>query len=189
MSYCEVCKKKYKAGYATSQKHLGSKFHKGNLEKPEKRIKIDPIHELILYNIIQNLDGVKYSEILKFFSSFGIKAEIALRTLIKKLKDGDIFYKGDIKSDYELILNKILEIPKMNYPLTLSIQEAYEKFKFLKFKFPSELMDHFGALANKYPGFIGLSSSKIGEPSDLITFKEIFIDQIKFHKNNNWDIK
>ena len=50
-------------------------------------------------------------------------------------------------------------------------------------------MDHFGALANKNQGFIGLSNSKIGEPSDLITFKEIFIDQIKFHKNNNWDIK
>ena len=189
MSYCEVCNKNYKVGYATSQKHLDSNVHNNNLKRSEKKISIDPIHELILYNIVQNLVGVKYSEILKFFSSFGIKTEIALRTLIKKLKDGDIIYKGDIKSDYELILNKILEIPKIKYPLTMSIQEAFEKFKFLEFKFPSELMNHFSVLEKKYSGFIGLSSSKIGEPSDLITFKEIFIDRIKFHKNNNWDIK
>jgi len=195
MSYCETCKKKYKVGYATSQKHLDSNVHKNNLKKSVKRIRsekgisVNPIHELILFNILQNQDGVKYSGILKFFSSFGIKGEVALRTLIKKLKDEDIVYKGNIGSDYEEILKKIIQIPKMDYPLTLSIKEAYEKFHFLGFKFPIKLMDHFNKLANKYPGFISLSSSKIGDPSDLITFKEIFIDRIRFHKNNNWGMK
>jgi len=110
VSYCEDCKKKYKVGYATSQKHLDSDFHKKNLKKSKKRLRsekgisVDPLHELILFNILQNQDGVKYSGILKFFSSFGIKGEVALRTLIKKLKDGDIVYKGNIGSDYEEIL-------------------------------------------------------------------------------------
>ena len=73
MSYCEVCKKKYKAGYSTSQKHLDSNVHKNNLKKSGKRIisekgiSVDPIHELILFNILQNQDGVKYSGILKCF--------------------------------------------------------------------------------------------------------------------------
>lgn len=189
MSFCEICNKEYKPNYASSKRHLDSKTHKDNLKKAGIKLEINPTHELILFNILQNQDGVKYSGILKFFSSFGIKGEVALRTLIKKLKDGDIVYKGNIGSDYKEILKKIIQIPKMDYPLTLSVKEAYEKFRFLGYKFPLELMDHFNKLTKKYPGFINLSSSKINEPSDLITFKEIFIDRIRFHKNNNWDIK
>lgn len=190
MSYCEICKIKYtKPSYAKSQKHLDSKLHKNNLKKAEKQLSITPIHELILFNILQNSNGAKYLDILKFFSSFGVKAEITFKTIVKKLRDEDIIYKGNLNSDYEQILKKVLQNPKLGYPLTLTVKEAYEKFQFLGYKFPSELMDFFEKLAKKYPGFISLSSSKIGNSSDLITFKEIFIDQIKFHKNNNWNIR
>jgi len=190
MSYCKICNKKYKdPNYAISQKHINSKLHQNNLKPADKALAISPIHELILFNILQNSDGAKYSDILKFFSSFGVKAEISFRTIVKKLREEDIIYKGNLSSDYEQILKNILQNPKLEYPLTLSVREAYEKFQFLGYKFPSELMVFFKKLANKYPGFISFSSSKIGDASDLITFKEIFIDQIKFYKNNNWDLK
>ncbi|GAH47808.1 unnamed protein product, partial [marine sediment metagenome] len=166
-----------------------SKLHQSNLKLADKALAISPIHELILFNILQNSDGAKYSDILKFFSSFGVKTEISFRTIVKKLREEDIIYKGNLSSDYEQILKNILQNPKLEYPLTLSVREAYKKFQFLGYKFPSELMDFFKKLANKYPGFISLSPSKIGDASDLITFKEIFIDQIKFYKNNNWDLK
>ncbi|MBD3341507.1 MAG: hypothetical protein GF353_20555 [Candidatus Lokiarchaeota archaeon] len=191
MSYCEICDEKYKKpGYATSERHINTKLHQDNL----KRRKLvseskNPLNELILFNLLQNQNSINYSSILKFFSSFGIKAEITLKTLIKKLKDEDIDYQGDIDGNYEKILNKILEIPIVHYPLTLSVQEAFTKFNFLGLKYPTEMMEYLEKLSMKFPSFLSLSSSKLGEPSDLITFKKIFIDELKFFKKNNWDIK
>ena len=72
--------------------------------------------------------------------------------------------------------------------MTLSVREAYEKFQYLGHKYPSDLVSHFEQLTQKYPEFVSLSSSKIGEPPDLITFKQFFIDQLKFHIDNNWDL-
>ena len=117
MSYCEICEKDYSLPtYATSKKHLNSKLHKKNLALKRAQPSKTPFYELLLFVLLQELNSITYSNILKFFSSFGIKAEIAFRTIIKKLKDGDIIYQGNIDSDYETILQEILEFPKIDYP-------------------------------------------------------------------------
>lgn len=190
MSYCKICDKKYKrASTATSQSHLDSKEHKDNLAKAQIQQPINPIYELILFTLLQNLKETTYSNILKFYTSFGIKTEIALKTIIKKLEEGDVIYRGNNDSDYMNLLRVILKSPSINYPLTISVQEAIKKFNYLNIKYPADIVKYFEKLSHKFPEFVSLSSSKIGEPPDLITFKEIFIDQIKFYLNNNWALK
>ncbi len=187
MSYCEICKRDFtKPSTATSVSHLNSKDHKKNLAKRQIQQTINPIYELMLFTLFQRQQETTYSKILKFYSSFGIKTELAFKTILKKLNDGDIIYKGNTDSDYMNLLQSILKSTEIKYPLTLSVQEAIKKFKYLNIKYPSELIKYFEELSQRFPEFISLSSSKIGEPSDLITFKQVFIDQIKFYPDNNW---
>lgn len=147
------------------------------------------IYELLLFTLVHNLKDLTYSKILRVFSSFGIYSEDATMIIIKKLKDGDIIYKGNVGTDYETILRTIINLPKINYPITLSIKEAIEIFNNLNLKFPSDYLNFFNKLAKNQPEFVALSSSKLGEAPNLITFKQIFVDNLTFHPNNNWDLK
>ncbi len=183
---CEICGQEFKtATGATSNRHLGSKRHKGALQV---RFKPSLEHEILLFNAIQKLKTSTYSSILKFFTSFGIKTEITLMTIIKKLKDKDILYKGDIDTNYENVLQIILNFKDFNYPLTFTIKNALQRFQSLGFKYAPNLIKFFSSLSEKHPELLNFSSSKIGELPDLITFRQIFINSLIFYPNNNWDL-
>jgi hypothetical protein len=184
--YCEICGQAFTTPTgATAKKHVEGKKHQQALKV---EIKPNLEHEIILFNAINKINNPSYSNILKFFSSFGIKTEVTLKTILKKLRDKDIIYKGNTDPDYEKILKFIISSENFTYPMTFSIQEALEKFKFLNFKYASELIQYFYELSQKYPELLTLSPTKIGESPDLITFKQIFINQLKFYPNKNWDI-
>lgn len=183
---CELCGQTFKTSTgSTTKRHLDSKKHRDAL-----KVKVLPSyeHELLLYITIKRLKSPSYSNILKSFSSFGIKTENTLKTIIKKLKDKDIVYKGINDFDYEKMLQIFLDLQNINYPMTFTIQEALKKFQKLNYKYAPDLIQFFNKLSQKYPELLAFSSSKIGELPDLITFRQIFINQLDFYPNNNWDL-
>lgn len=184
--FCDLCGQKFTTPTgSTSARHLKGKRHKAAIKiQPKPSLK----HEILLYNALSKLKDKTYSNILTFFSSFGVKTEITLKTIIKKLKDKDIGYEGDIDKDYKEVLQTILISLSLTYPLTFSISEAEKKFKHLGYKHIPDLINFFNKLSLKYPEFIFLSSSKLGKPSDLITFKQIFVDNLTFYSQNRWDL-
>lgn len=188
MSYytCEICGQKFKTATGSKTKrHLDSKRHQ---EALESRFKPDFNHEILLFTALNELKTPSYSNILRFFSSFGVKTEDTLKTIIKKLREKDIIYKGNFDSDYKKILEIILNFQNFEYPITFTIQDALQKFHSLAYKYAPDFIQFFTKLSEKYPELLTFSSSKIGEFPDLITFKQIFINNLNFYLNNNWDL-
>ena len=147
--YCKLCGQSFTTpSGATTKRHINSKKHQKALEDKVKP-KIE--HELILYNAINKLNNPTYPNILKFFASFGIKAEITLKTIFKKLRDKDIIYKGNFAPEYEKVLQILSNLENFNYPMTFTIQETLEKFKALNFKYAPELIQFFNGLSHKFP--------------------------------------
>lgn len=187
--YCEICDQKFKTATGSkSKRHLDSKKHQKALETLEPKAKPDFGNELLLYNAMHKLKDPTYSNILKLFSSFGIKSEVTLKTIIKKLRERDIIIKGNYNSDYNDVLQIIINFQNFEYPITLTIKEALEKFQSLGFRYAPELIQFFNRLSENYPELLTFSSSKLGELPDLITFRQIFINDLIFYQNNNWDL-
>ncbi len=183
---CKICGHKLKTPSGpNSKKHLESKKHQEAL-KTQYEPHLE--HEILLYNAVNKLKVRTYSNILKLFSSFGIKTEITLKTVIKKLRDKDIAYKGEVDADFEKILQIIINSSNQAYPITYSIEEAAREFRDLGYKQIPDLVNFFNELSQKYSEFVSLNSSKLGQPPDFITFKQIFVDQLTFYSQNRWEL-
>ena len=189
---CEICRQKFKTPTgSTSKRHLDGKKHQNALKRQgvvKQHKRPDLLHEIVLYNAIFKLKNPSYSNILRVFSSFGINSELALNTIIKKIAEKDVLVKGIKDPKYKKVLKIILDERKNQYPISITIEEAFRKFRDLGYKYAPELIDFFTELSHRYPDFLTLSPSKIGMSPDLITFKNIFIDSLKFYPNNNWDL-
>jgi len=184
--YCKICGQGFKTKSGpNSEGHLNSKMHSTALKE---KTSSNSLSELLLFTIIQKTNKVTYSKILQIFSSFGIKSEVSLQIIIKKLKENDLVYNGQFDSEYAKVLEIIINFPKIDYPLSYTVQEVVDKFKVLKVGYPKDYIDFFSNLSKKYPEFVSLSSSKIGAPPDIITFKQLFIENIIFQPQNNWNL-
>lgn len=156
------------------------------LEKPLIREEIG--FEIILFLALSRMNNPTFTKILEFCSSFGMKSNEILKVLIKKVGEGDLLYELPYGSDLDFIYKPLLSLKKLEIPFTINVREALNIFNNIKFKGPLEVMHFFKNLQKKYPNFVVLSSSRLDKNEDLITFKRLFPDQIKFKLANRWVI-
>ncbi len=192
---CEICGKIYKnKGTLTSKSHLNSKVHQEALlgKKPVKRFKKpitveeSKIEDLILFIAIKELNNPNYSNMLRFCTSFGMKTEIFIQKLFNRLKSGDILYTRNKDRQLDTIYSTLLNYPKLRHPFTIKVIDAYNNFDKFNFSSPFAVIEFFTEIRKKYPELVMLSSSKLGEREDLITFKRLFPNHIKFQCSNRW---
>jgi hypothetical protein len=143
-------------------------------------------NESLLFTYLSLRKNPTYNSILNFFSSFDVATEPVLQAIIKKLKDGDIVYKGVTDPKYKAILERLIFSPKFRYPKTMTMREAFQEFQGLGYSYANEFRDLVEKIARAHPSFVALSSSEIGADSDLLTFKQIFDDNITFESKKNW---
>ncbi len=180
--FCMICGKNHIRGNIFKQhREHARKETMGSPSPGDSRI-----NEMLLFSYIAQKNDPTYSSILRFLSSFGIKTVDALLVIIKKLKDGDIAYTRFADANYQRMLELLIFSPRFAYPLTLTFQEAFEMFGDLGIRYANEFIEFLTRVARENPEFMILSSSKIGEPPNIITFKQIFKDEIIFKLNNNW---
>ena len=141
---CEICGRDLKTKKAlTSPRHLNSKFHQEALlgKKPTKRIKKQitveesKIEDLILFIAIKGLSNPNYINMLRFCTSFGMKTGIFIQKLFNRLKSGDIIYTKNKDHQLDMIYSTLLNYPKLRYPFTIKVIDAYNNFD--KFNFSS----------------------------------------------------
>jgi hypothetical protein len=144
------------------------------------------LNDMILYQALKQLSNPSYSNILSFCTSFGLKTEIIIQSLIKRLKEGDVAYIN-LKDPILIILyKKLFKSTIIEYPIAIKVIDVLTKLPELKLKTPVDVVDFFKDLERKYSGIAILSSSQLGEPEDLITFKRIFPETISFTVQNRW---
>ena len=192
---CEICGKilKTQKGLTTSrhlksQKHQKALLSKKSTKKFKKSLTVEEskIEDLILFIAIKELHNPNYSNLLRFYTSFGMKTEIFIQKLFNRLKSGDIIYTKNKDQQLDMIYSTLLNYPKLRHPFTIKVIEAYNNFNEFNFSSPFAVIDFFTELRKRYPELVMLSSSKLGEREDLITFKRLFPNHIKFQCSNRW---
>jgi len=196
MSYkCEIWGKIFKnKSTLTSDRHINSKFHQKALlakETPKELKKPlltsrSNIEDLVLFIGLKELKNPNYSNLMRFCTSFDIKTENFIQKLFNRLKSGDIIYTNNRDPQLDRIYSTLLNYPKLRHPFTIKVIDAYNNFDKFNFSSPFAVIDYFTDLRKKYPELVMLSSSKLGEREDLITFKRIFPNHIKFQCSNRW---
>lgn len=142
--------------------------------------------DLILFTYLSNTKRPTYQGILNFLASFGITTEMGVKTLINKLKDGDVVYSGIGDERYRNLLEALINSPEFGYPLTKKFAEAFKMFKNLGIQHGDEFKNFITKVARDHPEFLTVSSSRVGEPPDLITFKQLFSNDVLFELRKNW---
>jgi hypothetical protein len=160
----------------------------------EKEEYIKPIEketanfEIVLFLGLSKIKNPTFSNIIDFCSSFGMKTNDILQTMIKKIKEGDLAYDPPEDSELINVYSALFNLKKIESPLTIKINEAYNIFNDLNFNKPVDIIQFFKKLHKKYPNFVVLSSSTFDKREDLITFKRLFPNQIMFKLANRWAI-
>lgn len=170
-------------GKITNQFIEWKKYHE---EESEISLKIKTEFEILLFLSISKLKNPTYSNIIKFCTSFNLKSNEVLSTILKKIRDDDIVFLIDDGSDLKLIYQDLFELENLQIPLTITVNEALKTFPHINVTTPFELIEYFKDLRKKYPDLVALSSSKHNQPEDLITFKNLFPNQVKFQLKNRW---
>lgn len=142
--------------------------------------------EVVLYLSISKLREPTYTKIMEFCSSFGMKSQDIINIVLKKIKQGDISYTKPKEPKLAKILDTLLEMEKLDLPLTIRISEALNIFNNMNFEQPIELVNHFKSIKKSYPNFISMSSSQLDKQEDLITFKRLFPEEITFKLSKRW---
>jgi hypothetical protein len=155
-------------------------------EEPIKKEKID--HEIVLFLALSKIQDPNYPNILKFCTSFGLKSNEIIEVLLKKIMEGEVIYILQVNSDIKLLIEDLLNLKRINIPLTIKVNEALDIFKNLHFQKPLDVLSFFKSLKKTFPNFISLSSSRLNQREDLITFKQLFPEQVYFKLNNRWAI-
>jgi hypothetical protein len=106
--------------------------------------------------------------------------------MIQKRQDGDLGYTEEIDLQLTLVYQILFEGEKVKYPLTFTIEEALKRFSALKCPDPEKLVIFFKNFTNKYPKLLNFSSTTPGMAGDLITFRRVFPNPIRFVGKKRW---
>ena len=147
--------------------------------------------DLLMFSYITSYKRPSYSKIQGFFASIGIMDKYVLLAIFRNLGKNLLIMKNVPVGNYSIILEFFIKNSdnfKPKYPFTLKFQEVYNFFKPLSIGDIKDFIDFMIELSKKYPEFLVLSSSRSGQPPDLLTFKQIFIEQIKFIPSGAWSV-
>lgn len=150
----------------------------------QKRIE----YEIVLFLALSKIQKPNYSKILEFCTSFGIKSNEIIEVLLKKIREGEITYTFPVNLNLENLIKDLLNLKKIKIPFTIRINEALDIFENLNFQRPLEVLNFFRSLKKNLPDFISISSSKLNQREDLITFNQLFPEITNFKLNNRWAI-
>ena len=82
----------------------------------------------------------------------------------------------------------MINLKNLKIPHTIRVNEALEIFNHLNFQNPLDVLEFFRGIKKEFPNFISITSSKLNQPEDLITFIRLFPNVINFKLNNRWAI-
>ena len=156
------------------------------LETPTVKDKIE--YEIALFLALFKIKDPTYNKIMDFCSSFNMKSNEIIEILLKKIREGDISYNLPVNSILRDIYLDLLNFRNLKIPLTIRVNEALEIFNHLNFHNPLDVLEFFRGIKKEFPNFISISSSKLNQPEDLITFNRLFPNVINFKLNNRWAI-
>jgi len=156
------------------------------LEAPTLKDKIE--YEIVLFLALSKIKDPTYNKIMDFCSSFNMKSNEIIESLLKKIREGDISYSLPVNSILRDIYLDLLILKNLKIPHTIRINEALEIFNHLNFQNPLDVLVFFKGIKKEFPNFISISSSKLNQREDLITFKRLFPNVIRFKLNNRWAI-
>ncbi len=145
----------------------------------------------LMFSYVSSRNKPSYNKIKGFFSSLGILDKDVLLAIFRNL-DKDLLKMEYIpEGEYSHVLKFLIknaELFIVKYPFTMSFQEAYQFFKSFGIQDIEKFVNFMKRLSEKYPEFIILSSSRTGHPFDLFTFKQIFLEEIKFMPSGAWSV-
>ena len=170
---------------------ITNQFKKWKKDKLSSKdlFRIDKIeYEIVLFLALSKIQKPTYTKIMEFCTSFGIKSNEIIGVLMKKIKEGEVLYTLPVNSNLKNIIEDLLNLKSIKIPLTIRVIEALDIFNNLKFQKPLDVVDFFKSLKKNFPSFISLSSSKLNQREDLITFNQLFPEVINFKLNNRWAI-
>ena len=157
-----------------------------SLEPPTVKDKIE--YEIVLFLALSKIKDPTYNKIMEFCSSFNMKSNEIIEILLKKIREGDISYNLPVNSILREIYLDLLNLKNLKIPHTIRVNEALEMFYHLNFQNPLDVLEFFRGIKKEFPNFISISSSKLNQREDLITFKRLFPNIINFQLNNKWAI-
>ena len=117
-----------------------------------------------------------------------MKSNEIIEILLKKIREGDISYNLPLNSILKDIYLDLLNLKNLKIPHTIRVYEALEIFNRLNLQNPLDVLEFFNGIKKEFPNFISISSSKLNQHEDLITFKRLFPNVISFKLNNRWAI-
>jgi hypothetical protein len=150
----------------------------------------DKYFDGLLFTFIANYGEVDYEQLVKFYSTLGIKEYNVLFRLIHNLQRRKINIINVPEGLYSEIIyffiHNLKKKLKHVYPITMTYQEAYSFFQPLGFRDIEHLVESLQNLSKTYPGFVKINSSIKGKSNDTITFEQIFIKDIEFVATGTW---
>ena len=145
--------------------------------------------DLIIFNAVKSFEMPTYLKILEFSSSFNIKTEEINSRLQNRIQIGDIKYSNIKDRNIAIMISDILRTPKLKYPFIIQIQNFLQEFPSLHFPDYESTIKFLQNIIHHYPGYLRISSSKLGYPADLITFNHLFPNSVYFTLSNRWEAK
>ncbi len=145
----------------------------------------------LIFSFITSSKKPTYRKIKSFFVTLGIIDKNLIFALLRNLEK-ELLYMENLPNDnYSKVLKFLIDKGnklRTMYPLTMNIQEAFLFFRDLGIKIIEDFVNFMKNLSNQYPEFISLSSSHSAHREDLITIKQIFLDQIEFIPAGAWSV-
>lgn len=145
----------------------------------------------LMFSYVSSFNKPSYSKIKGFFSSLGILDKGVLMAIFRNLDKNLLKMENVPEGEYSQILRFLIKNADLfiaRYPFTMSFQEAFQLFKSFGIQDIRTFVDFMKELSEKYSEFIILSSSRTGYTFDLFTFKQIFLEQIKFAPSGAWSV-
>jgi hypothetical protein len=173
------------AGKITNQ---FKKWEKSRMDSETPTVKDKIENEVVLFLALSKIKDPTYNKIMEFCSSFNMKSNEIIEILLKKIREGDIAYNLPVNSILREIYLDLLNLRNLKIPYTIRVNEALEIFNHLNFHKPLDILEFFRGIKKEFPNFISISSSKLNQPEDLITFKRLFPNIINFKLGNRWAI-
>lgn len=186
-----VSKKGRENVYAIKEESEGVIISVGSSNLPFDLSENPKFIDSLMFSFITFAGNPNYNQIQNFFSSLGIINKSVLFAIFRNIEKKLIKMSNVPEGPYAKILHYIIKNTqriKQEYPLTMHFQEAYKLFKPLGILDIQQFVNYIKKLSEEYPEFISISSSKIGVPADLFTFKKVFIEQIAFITSGAWSV-
>lgn len=146
----------------------------------------------LIFSYVSSFNKPSYNKIKGFFSSLGILDKDVLMAIFRNLEKNLLKMENVPEGEYSRILGFLIKNAELfiaRYPFTMSFQEAFQFFKSLGIQDIKKFVVFMKKLSEEYPEFIILSSSRTGYTFDLFTFKQIFLEKIKFAPSGAWSVK